>query len=84
VWSEAFQQANGTLTAGPTRVTVGGLPGYSFEGSAVNQDGVRVQQRLITVFEGTTQYVLNCQFAPEAAEEMKRGCDLVVDSFHVE
>jgi hypothetical protein len=69
VWSEAFQQANGTLTAGPTRVTVGGLPGYSFEGSAVIQDGLRAQERVVTVWDGTTEYVLNCQFAPERADE---------------
>jgi hypothetical protein len=65
-------------------VTVGGLPGRSFEGSLVSSNGVHVQARLTFAFDGRTEYLLNCEFTPEGAEEMKRGCTQAVESFQVE
>jgi hypothetical protein len=81
---EALRQADGDLTSGPTRVTVGGLPGLSFEGSLVNADGVHVRAWATVAFDGRTEYVLECEFTPERAEEMKRGCNQVLESFQVE
>jgi hypothetical protein len=65
-------------------VTIDGLPGLRFEASGLDPEGVRVQSRLIFVFDGRTVYALNCQFTPETAEEMKRGCEQVVESLQVE
>jgi hypothetical protein len=84
VVGEVLRQADGDVTSGPTRVTVGGLPGLSFEGSLVNVNGVPVQAWLTFAFDGRTEYLLDCEFTPERAEEMKRGCDQVVRSFEVE
>jgi PsbP-like protein len=81
---QLFQQAQGEVTKGPTRLTVGGLPALRFEASALTPDGVRARSRVTVVFNGTTQYFLNCQFTSEQAEEMKRGCDQVVRSFRVD
>jgi hypothetical protein len=81
---EALRQADGEVTSGPTRVTVGGLPGLSFDGSLVNSNGVHVQTWSTFGFDGRTEYFLNCEFRPERAEEMKRGCNQVVQSFQVE
>jgi PsbP len=78
------RQLKGRITNGPSRTTVGGLPALSFGVSAVNKSGTRTQSRLILVFDGRTQYFLNCQYTPSGAEEMKSGCDLVVESFQVE
>jgi hypothetical protein len=36
------------------------------------------------MYDGKTEYFINCQFAPEAAEEMKQGCEQVAESFQVE
>lgn len=69
---------------GPTSVTIDGLPGLSWEGSLVNVDGVTVQSRFTSLWDGSTEYWMNCQFTPEHAEEMKRGCDQVEESFQVE
>jgi hypothetical protein len=49
-----------------------------------SSDGQPLQSRMIFVFDGTTEYFLNCQFTRERAEEIKRGCEQVVKSFHVE
>jgi hypothetical protein len=81
---ETYEGLDGQLTAGPTPVTMAGLPGFRYEGSLVNVDGARVQARVTDVFDGLTEYYLYCQFTPEGAEEMKRGCDQVVESFQVE
>jgi hypothetical protein len=79
-----YEGLDGQLTAGPTPVTLDGLPGFRYEGSLVNVDGVRVQARVTDVFDGLTEYYLYCQFTPEHAEDMKRGCDQVLESFQVD
>jgi PsbP len=84
VFAQAFSQAGGRITAGPTRVTVDGLPALRLEGFALSPDDVRVQSRVTAVFDGMTEYALNCQYTPEGAEEMERGCDQVFESFQVE
>lgn len=81
---ELFRQGDGRVTSGPTPVTLGGLPGRAFEGSFINKGGTRVQTRLTLAFDGRTEYFLSCEFTPEGAEEMKRGCEQVEESFQVE
>lgn len=81
---EMFRQSQGRLTKAPTRLTAGGLPALRFEGSGVTPEGVRVRTLVTVVFDGRTQYFLSCQYTPERAEEIKRGCDQVVESFQVE
>jgi hypothetical protein len=81
---QLFRQAQGRLTKGPTRLTVGGLPALRLEGSAVAPGGVRVRSQVTVVFDGRTQYFLSCQFTPEGAEEMQRACNQVVSSFQVD
>jgi hypothetical protein len=80
---ETYEHLDGRLIAGPSRVTMDGLPGFRYLGSLVNVDGVRVQARVTRVFDGMTEYYLYCQFTSERAEAMKRGCDQVVESFQV-
>jgi hypothetical protein len=78
------RQLKGQVTSGPSSMTVGGLPALSFEVSAVNQSGTRTQSQLLLIFDGRTQYFLNCQYTPSGADEMKHGCDQAVESFQVE
>jgi hypothetical protein len=46
------------------------LPGLAFEGTLVNSDGVPVEARLTLAFDAGTEYVLDCEYTPERAEEM--------------
>ena len=78
-----FQNLDGQLAAGPTPVTLDGLPGVRYEGSLVNVNEVTVQSRFTSLWDGSTEYWMNCQFTSEHAEEMKRGCDQVEKSFQV-
>ena len=72
------------MTRDPARVRVDELPGLRFEASGLDPEGERVRSRYVYVLDGRTVYALNCQFTPEGAEEMRRGCDQVIESFQVE
>lgn len=80
---DLFAGNGGEMLQGPVRVTAGGLPGLRFEGWLNNVDDVRVESRVIWLFEKKTQYFMNCQYTPEHAKEMKQGCDQVEESFQV-
>jgi hypothetical protein len=67
------------LTAGPTAMTVDGLPAGRVEAAWGN-----TRLRTTIVFDGTTWYVIRCEFVPARAEKMKPGCDQVVESFQIE
>jgi hypothetical protein len=81
---QLFWQAQGQVTSGPERTTVAGLPALRLEASAVNQDGTQTKSHVILVYDGNTEYFLNCQYTPEGADEMTQGCNQAVDSFAVE
>jgi hypothetical protein len=72
---QGFQQSDGRITAGPTQATIGGLPAFRIEGSLMSTAGRPIQSPLIFMFDGRTEYFLNCQFTRENAEEMKRDCE---------
>jgi hypothetical protein len=81
---ELIEKNGGQVTAGPIPITIGGLLGFRYEGWLITEEGVRVQSRLTWAVDDTHQYFMNCQFTPEHAEEMKRGCDQVEKSFTAE
>jgi hypothetical protein len=80
---QIFRQAGGRVTEAPTRVTVAGHPGFSAKGLAVTPQGVRVQSQITMLFDGKTEYFLNCQLTPDQAEEMTAGCRKAVDTFEL-
>ncbi len=79
---QLFTQADGSIEEGPIPITVGGLDGYRFEGTSATpvEGGGEVHTRSIQVYDGTTGFFINCQYAPEAQEEILAGCQQVVDS----
>jgi len=79
---EALPEAQ--ITQEPTPITVDGLPGYLTEASLVAVDGLQVQSQVVILFDGLTQYFLNCQFSAEHVDEMTQGCGLVRDTFRLE
>jgi PsbP-like protein len=77
------QQAGGTVEEGPSEVTMGGLPGFRFKLSGVEAEGGTVDSSIVLVFDGTTEYFLNCQFTAEHRDEIDEGCTQIIDSFEV-
>lgn len=43
-----------------------------------------LQSRMIFVFAGRTEYFPNFQSTPQSADEMKGGCERVVNTFRIE
>jgi hypothetical protein len=82
---QLFTQAEGSIEEGPIPITVGGLSGYRFEGTSTTpiEGGGEVHTRSIQVYDGRTGFFVNCQYAPDAQEEILAGCQQVVDSFTV-
>jgi hypothetical protein len=79
------RQAGGRLTSGPTRVAMGGMPGYRFEVSVTTTSGAILDSRLLMVFKKKTEYVVNCQHLRDGplAAELATGCDQLTQSFRV-
>jgi hypothetical protein len=77
------QQAGGSVDEGPSEVTMGGFPGFRFELSGVEAEGGTVASSILLVFDGTTEYFLNCQFTDEHKDEIDEGCTQIIDSFQV-
>ena len=82
---QLFTQADGSIEEGPIPITVGGLPGYRFEGTSTTpiEGAGEVHTRSIQVYSGTKGFFINCQYAPDAQEEILAGCQQIVDSFSV-
>jgi hypothetical protein len=62
---------------------VAGLLAIRLEATAINVDGVQTKSHVVLVYDGKTEYYLNCQYTPDGATEMKAGCDQAVASFQV-
>ena len=77
------QQLGGTVQSGPEEITVAGKPGLRFRGTGTFE-GTPIESTFVSVFDGTTQYTLNCQHTPEWAEEIERGCQQIVRTFAVD
>lgn len=76
-----FQQAGGSLTSGPDKITMGGLPALGYSGGAVDPDGNQVSIRMVLAYDGPTEYYVNCQGSQAGASAIAAACDQVVGSF---
>jgi hypothetical protein len=82
---QLVQRANGQMLSGPTRVTMGGMPGYRFEVTVPRADGSALDSRLVMVFKKKTEYFVNCQHLRDGAlmAELAAGCDQLTQSFRI-
>jgi hypothetical protein len=81
---EAAVGFGGGEVSEPTRVSLGGLPGYRYEVSDVTDTaGGKVDSRVTDVFRGTRRYTVVCAYTPDRAAEIEQACEQVLDAFHV-
>ncbi len=59
---------------------LGRMPGLRFRASATVQ-GTHVESTLLFGFDGTTEYVVNCQHTEANAAEVEAACGQVVRTF---
>ncbi len=64
-----------TEVAGLPALTYAEVPVASVEGG---------QSRLVVVFDGRTEYLINCQSTPEKRSEINEACDLAVETLRRE
>jgi hypothetical protein len=76
------QQIGGAVQSGPEDVTVGGKPGlqYRITGTA---NGTAITSTLVLVFDGTTEYFLNCQSTQDKATLIDSACRQVQRTFTI-
>jgi hypothetical protein len=80
---ELFEQEGGTVQAGPEEITVAGMPGLRFRATGT-LGGTSFESTLVFIFDGATEYYLNCQATAGWAEEIERGCEQIVRTFAVD
>ncbi len=83
--SSVAEQAGGALLAGPTMISMGGMPGYGFRVSATTRDNLSSESRILLVWKGKSEYYLNCQHdtSGKYAAEIERACAEIIDSFEL-
>lgn len=84
--TQVAEKAGGELLGGPTEVTMGDLPGFEYRISAETIKGRKSESRLVIVWNGKTEYSLNCQHlvSGSLADEIEQGCTMVVESFKLD
>lgn len=58
---------------------VAGLPALLYADVPV-RSVERGQSRLVVLFDGRTEYLINCQSTPEKRDEVEEACDLAVET----
>lgn len=70
-------QAAGTKLSGE-EVEFGGLPGYEYEFDVSKPTDAH--SRFVVLFDGKTEYTVNCQATEDKREELNEGCTMVLDT----
>lgn len=63
-------------------VEVGGLPALQYE--ITLSDPPDAETKATAIFDGRTQYLLNCQATPEEAAAVEEACDMALDTLETE
>ena len=79
--ASALRQAGATIQGTPAKTTMAGLPAVMFHTTGTT-GGSRFLSRMVFAFNGTTEYLVNCQHTPLKAGEVGQACNEVVGSFH--
>lgn len=73
-----FSQAAGEQVSGQ-ETDVAGLPALEYEVTV--DEAEDLETRAISIFDGNTQYLLNCQSGAEQREAILAACDLALETF---
>lgn len=76
-----LQRAGATVHGSPQEITMGGLPALQFHATGVTGRSP-FQSMIVFAFHGTTEYFVNCQYAPALATGAQQACHQVVSTFH--
>jgi hypothetical protein len=68
----------GTQVSGK-RIDVGGLLAFRYEIDKL-QEPENGRSTIVAIFEGDTEYFINCQSVPDGREELDDACELAIDT----
>lgn len=77
-----LQRLGATLRGSPQKITMAELPAVQFH-TTEGHGGSLSQSTIVFAFNGTTEYFVNCQYAPALATDARHACHQVVSTFHV-
>jgi uncharacterized RDD family membrane protein YckC len=80
---QLFESQRGAMHDGPDEITMAGMPGLRYRGDGLT-DGTPIDVILILAFDGTTEYLVNCQLTQGSSTEIERDCEQVVRTFKVD
>jgi hypothetical protein len=69
---------------GPSATTVDGLPALYLVVEGVGEFGDEFVSQSVLVFDGETEYAIDCEYAPAKEDDMRPGCAQVFDTFRVD
>lgn len=76
----SLTQAGGEIVEGLTPTTVNGIDGFRIL-FTTPVDGTETETDMVLVFDGLRQFNIQCQYVPDAQDEVMAGCDQVRGSF---
>ena len=76
------EQEGLAVQGAPEKITMAGLPGLRFQVAGAVA-GSRYASTLVFAFNGTTEYLVNCQYTAGMATQVRRACGQVTGSFRV-
>jgi uncharacterized RDD family membrane protein YckC len=77
----SLRRHGGDILSGPQQITVGGMPGFRIQVGTYLPDGTPIQSILSFAFNGTTEYLINCQTTRARTAAIAAGCRQVVRTF---
>jgi len=83
--AQIAMQAHGQVESGPTRVTLGGMPGYAFRMTMQSSTGAPLENRMVYAFKRKTEYFVNCSHPQNdpLMMEMETACTQIMQSFRL-
>ncbi len=75
---QLFSQVAGEQVSGQ-ETEVAGLPALEYEVTIDQAEDI--QTRAVAIFDGDTEYLLNCQAGAELREQIQAACDLALETF---
>jgi hypothetical protein len=77
-FDDLIRQLTGTEVSGK-QVEIGGFPGFEYTFDL--EDPPEGRSRFFVLFDGRTEYTLNCQSTPEKRDEIEAACRQAIDTF---
>jgi hypothetical protein len=81
---ERWKSYGGAVEVGPEKLMLAGRPALSFRATRATEAAFRPVSMLLFVFDGRSEYQLECYHTRQTRAEIERGCAELVRTFKIE